>query len=342
MPGHEQYHDIAQQDVGIDELGAVGVRPIPPRAKSPGLVSPEGIAIRSMRAGDHLPGRRFLDSSQLGWRHVLARAYTDPVQTDGFTTAATPDLLVFLNLSGDYRVQCRTSRGWRSARYRPGSVAITAPQTSSTLRWAADTTDPRRSLHIHLGRVGLESTADALGTKDLATRLPDALVLTDSFISACAAELWKTLNRPMSPLHAETIALAMTSHLLTHIDKGDVGARQTDASSHRSMSSSQFAAVRAFMIDHLANPIVLDDLAAVVHMSKFHFLRSFKATAGITPHQYLVNLRMQHAADLLRSTSLPVQSIATRCGYRSASQFASVFRRHHGALPTETRHAART
>ncbi len=90
---------------------------------------------------------------------------------------------------------------------------------------------------------------------------------------------------------------------------------------------------------HLADDVTVDDLAAVVNVSKFHFIRTFAAGAGLTPSRYLRRLRARTAAELLTTTTMPVAAVAAHCGYRSAGQFAAIFRTHHGVSPSAYRSA---
>jgi AraC family transcriptional regulator len=310
--------------------------PVLASAREPAQRAPQGISPASLAAGDSLPATRFADSAELGWRHVLARAYVDPPETDGFTTMPTDDLLICVTLRGTYKVECQRAKGWSWAIYRPGAVGLTAPGTASSLRWKSTLSEPLHSLHIHLGRDNLEQIAAAMSMNDVAGRLPDVLLADDAFTMACSREIWRSLRQRGNALHAETLAQSMGSHLMLR------GERLRSRSMRRptaagALSRGSVKRVREYMLEHLAETVGLDDLAFVANVSKFHLVRSFKAATGTTPHQYLVALRMHAAADLLQSTQLPVKEVAVRCGYRSPSQFSTAVRRHHGVTAMEIR-----
>jgi AraC-like DNA-binding protein len=65
--------------------------------------------------------------------------------------------------------------------------------------------------------------------------------------------------------------------------------------------------------------------------------RRFRQAMGITMIDYLSRLRIQHATDLLRNSTLPVAEIAQRCGFRSATYFCRVFRDRTNQTPSEVR-----
>lgn len=86
---------------------------------------------------------------------------------------------------------------------------------------------------------------------------------------------------------------------------------------------------------HFAEPIGLDELAAVAVMSKFHFHRLFTATYGRTPARYLSERRIERAQDLLRCTNLTVTEVCMAVGFASLGSFSGRFRELVGETPSE-------
>jgi AraC-like DNA-binding protein len=86
---------------------------------------------------------------------------------------------------------------------------------------------------------------------------------------------------------------------------------------------------------HFAQPLDLDALAATAGLSKYHFLRCFARTYGLTPHAYLTERRVERAQDLLRATNLTVTEVCWLVGYSSLGSFSTRFRRLVGASPSE-------
>jgi AraC-like DNA-binding protein/anti-anti-sigma regulatory factor len=93
---------------------------------------------------------------------------------------------------------------------------------------------------------------------------------------------------------------------------------------------------------HYADPdLGLDQVARRIATSSRQLQRVFSELAGTTFRAELSAVRMQHAAELLQTTSLPVGAIARRVGHRQPAHFANAFRRHHGLSPTAFRRATR-
>jgi AraC-like DNA-binding protein len=84
---------------------------------------------------------------------------------------------------------------------------------------------------------------------------------------------------------------------------------------------------RDFADRHYAQPLSLNEIAGVAGLSKYHFLRLFRATYGITPMEYVSQRRIERAQDLLRTTNLTVTEVCFMVGFSSLGSFSSRFRR---------------
>jgi AraC-like DNA-binding protein len=80
-------------------------------------------------------------------------------------------------------------------------------------------------------------------------------------------------------------------------------------------------------------PLALTDLASETATSPFHFLRSFRQTTGMTPHQYVLRTRLHRAAVRLRLSDEPISAIAFDAGFSDLSTFNRRFRRVMGVTP---------
>lgn len=95
------------------------------------------------------------------------------------------------------------------------------------------------------------------------------------------------------------------------------------------------------MRERFSEDISLDELAAEVRLSPFHFARMFKHSVGVPPRVYLTRLRMEKACELLETTDRPVTEIALDVGYSSSQVLARVFTKHQRMSPTDYRRAVR-
>ncbi|TQM58362.1 helix-turn-helix domain-containing protein [Humibacillus xanthopallidus] len=84
-----------------------------------------------------------------------------------------------------------------------------------------------------------------------------------------------------------------------------------------------------------AAPLDLDRMAAAAGLSKYHFLRVFRATYGVTPAEYVSRRRIERAQDLLRATNLTVTEVCHAVGFSSLGSFSSRFRSVVGESPSD-------
>ena len=96
-----------------------------------------------------------------------------------------------------------------------------------------------------------------------------------------------------------------------------------------------------FIEAHIDKTIRLEDLAASVALSPFHFHREFKRSTGMTPHRYIMHVRMEHAKRLLSSSDMPLAEVAAQVGFADQSHFSANFRKATSMTPLRYRNAMR-
>jgi AraC family transcriptional regulator, arabinose operon regulatory protein len=94
-----------------------------------------------------------------------------------------------------------------------------------------------------------------------------------------------------------------------------------------------------YIQQHLADPLSIPRLAALVNLSESRFRALFAVQTGLAPGQYVQRLRLRRARLLLERTFLSVKEVMALVGYNDPSHFARDFRREHGAPPSEIRAA---
>jgi AraC family transcriptional regulator of adaptative response / methylphosphotriester-DNA alkyltransferase methyltransferase len=96
-------------------------------------------------------------------------------------------------------------------------------------------------------------------------------------------------------------------------------------------------AIEVIRLHHADPDLSLARVAHEIATSRRQLQRALAEVGGTTFSRELQRARMQRAAQLLLTRSLPVQTVAGAVGYRQAAQFAKVFRRHHGTSPSNFR-----
>ena len=106
-------------------------------------------------------------------------------------------------------------------------------------------------------------------------------------------------------------------------------------------SEARISDAARFIEEHLELPLTLDRLAAGAELSPFHFLRTFEAVVGVTPHQYVRRSRLRLAASRLLFERGRIIDIALDSGFADVSNFNRSFRSEFGETPRQFRSSAR-
>jgi AraC family transcriptional regulator len=103
----------------------------------------------------------------------------------------------------------------------------------------------------------------------------------------------------------------------------------------------QVRKVRDYIDGHIAGPVLVADLCALVQRSEAHFSRSFKRTFGESPHSFVVRRRVDLAAQYMLTTDASLSDIALRCGFSDQAHLCKHFRQAAGQTPAAWRRAHR-
>ncbi len=159
----------------------------------------------------------------------------------------------------------------------------------------------------------------------------DALVFNPTVVRDPAGyELFQRAHRALQdspdPLRIDETMIAAYAYLI---------ARHSTAAGGLSRVGDEprtVARMRDFLEAHFESPINLQQLADIAGVSRHHALRTFRRTAGLTPHAYLTNVRVRRAEGLLRS-GMPPAKVAAACGFCDQSHLNRVFKARRGVTP---------
>jgi AraC family transcriptional regulator len=136
------------------------------------------------------------------------------------------------------------------------------------------------------------------------------------------------------PLMVEALANMLCVHLIRHF----LGSRQLAGGSDGVLPRRKLHTVIEYIMENLEGNPTLEQMAAVVHLSPYHFARQFKATTGLPPHQYVITRRVERAKHLLRADGeLGLAEVALRAGFSDQSKFSFHFKRMVGITPRRFR-----
>lgn len=103
------------------------------------------------------------------------------------------------------------------------------------------------------------------------------------------------------------------------------------------LTADDLRSVIEYVEDRLESSLLLHELADLVGMNVFNFLRCFRESTGMPPHQYVLRRRVERAKTLLVNHHLSIAEIALRCGFYSQSHLTTVFHRLTLVTPRDFR-----
>jgi AraC-like DNA-binding protein len=99
---------------------------------------------------------------------------------------------------------------------------------------------------------------------------------------------------------------------------------------------------RRLLDRNYATPITIKQLSDEVALSPYYLIRLFRRTYKQTPHQYLIQLRIARAKELLRSSDVSITEICANVGFESLGSFSALFRKTVGISPSAYRRSSQT
>jgi len=152
----------------------------------------------------------------------------------------------------------------------------------------------------------------------------------DLAIVNAATRLMECLGQPRD---AELVAPLIVDEILIRLLRSSIGIRVAQMGLSES-SVHRIAKAISWLRANFSQPMKVEELAELVHMSASSFHEHFKSVTSMSPLQYQKTLRLQEARRLMLSTVMDAGSASQRVGYLSASQFSREYSRFFGSAPT--------
>jgi AraC family transcriptional regulator len=133
--------------------------------------------------------------------------------------------------------------------------------------------------------------------------------------------------------YADFLATALAAHLLRHYSTQNHCLKKYEDG----LSKQKLKQAIAYIDAHLSEDISLNDIASELGISQYYFCHLFKRSTGLSPHQFLIQQRLERAKRLLKQPDRTITAIALDCGFANQSHFARYFRQHTGVNPNQFR-----
>jgi AraC family transcriptional regulator len=268
-------------------------------------------------------------SSGKGWNELDVAEVIHPL--DDFALPALPRHVLVINLGSPSELQEHLVG--RQGRLETGNLVI-LPAGAPT-SWHLEREGEVRHLHLYLSSTLIQKIAASADINPDRVEIIDTLGVFDPQVEAIALSLlWELRSDGLGgKLYVESLATILGIHLLRHHSS----VKQPSPSRPVGLTRTTLRPAIAYIEEHLASDLSLSDIAAVVHLSPYHFARLFKESIGVPPHQYVIGRRVERAKLLLSTTNWSLTTIAHTVGFAHESHLALHFKRLTGLTPRSYR-----
>ncbi|TVT39333.1 helix-turn-helix transcriptional regulator [Hymenobacter setariae] len=285
-------------------------------------------------AATHVSHTQVLQQAQ--WRQLLIQTHLEPGTVAPTWMKPVPEVQLILRRVGVSKMTLTGGGRVRCFQPQPGDLFLTAPaQSAYEMQRESLCGQPVQNTHLYLHPQLLARTAaDMLGVDAARVALREGSCLRDPLLQELTLALGQELTSPTAAnsLFTETAAQLVAVQLLRQ--HCTVAYRLPEPTGK--LAAPQLRQLTAYIQDRLAEPLTLQELAAVACLSPYHFCRVFKRTTGLSPNQYVITQRIQRAQQLMH-LGQPTAQVALAVGYEDPRHFARLFRRHVGCTPAAYR-----
>ena len=271
-----------------------------------------------------LPSEALLSSQPGQWSGVHLSYYHHPAYE--IPAIASQHHLVLVHLEASTQVEQWLGTQYQKNHFRAGSVLIVPAHTPHHANWDAE----NRYLILSLEPNAFLHAAQSAGNSHTAELIPhfiDADPLVHGIGLSLKAELES--GNLGGQLYADTLCTTLFVHLLRHYT-----AQETIVPAEAGgLPRYQLRQVIEYVDAHLDQDLTLADLAAIAQLSPNYFTRLFKQSTRLTPHQYVIQQRVERAKRLLREGKLAIADIALEVGFAHQSHLNRHFKRWVGMTP---------
>ncbi|MDX2214187.1 MAG: AraC family transcriptional regulator [Oculatellaceae cyanobacterium bins.114] len=266
-------------------------------------------------------------SQDYGWKNILVEEFHQPPGQETYQNLTRHTLCISLN-SRPSRLSHVMGDRRHISLFSKGDITITPISSTLVSQW----NQKDQYLRIQLTSDVLQQVA-----QDSLTVAPKQVELLPEFrvrhpqIEQISLMLLSELRNGglTGSLYVESLTTVLAVHLL----KAHSVLQPCVALYQGGLSDRHLLRVIDYINAHLADEIQLSDLATLADLSQFHFSRLFKQSTGVTPHQYVLQQRVERAKQLLKTTDLSVMDIALLCGFSSHSHLGKWIQHYTGLSP---------
>lgn len=291
------------------------------RAGVPPLIAPEGIEAL-------LRDTSTASSSALGWAEFRVDVHENHLPAEVEIPPSRAVCLLLCLSPVNRLVQSRGS-SIHEGQARPGDLTLLPAGIPSRWYWSNTTS----VVHVYLEPQLLSRIAEEAGwASGNRVEIRSVCTFRDPFIAHLVLGLKSGLEAGAmrDRLYGDCLGTALAAHLLRHYC---VFSPKMLAGERGGLPRHRLKQVLEHIKENLGRPLRLGELAGVARVSRSHFALAFRQSTGLSPHQYVLQSRVEAAKALLRRRDGAISAVSAELGFSDQSHFTRVFRSIVGTTP---------
>ncbi len=295
-----------------------------------------GSPISLVEIDEHLSEALVLSSRQMGWKGILVEHYRHGEEPGEIELPALDDHWLSLPLGQPAHLTQKRDNTLHESTVQKGDIICFPAGRSSYWHIEGrvnDDYDYQPMLHIRLQSGLITHVAEKLefgqGQVELVNCFGNHDLPLYNIAMLLAAEVKS--GGLMGELYRESLTQAFVVYLLRNYSTID----RVIKPQHQRLTNTQLQQAIDYIHDHLGGDLSLIQIAETINISPTYFASLFKQKTGISPHQYVIQQRVDRAIVLLQTKDLRVNEIATQVGFSSQSHLTQHIKRATGMTPKQ-------
>jgi AraC family transcriptional regulator len=277
-----------------------------------------------------VPGELLRCSAGQGWKGVELRTY----RYSGLDVPvpAMADFMIVSYKRGSTMMERRFEGRWTRTECHPGDVSLLTRSQASHWHW----TEQIDVSHVYLSdTVVSRVAADVLERPIAAVRLHDILRTQSPIVTETVEAISREAvgNGIGGALYVD----ALSTQLVVNLLRNFASVQFVDKSGRGELPPATRKRIVEYIEARIDQALSLEELAEIASMGVWTFGKRFRASFQTSPHQYVLDRRLEKAQQMLALGRLPVKAIASECGFADQAHLTRVMRARLGRTPAALR-----
>ena len=214
--------------------------------------------------------------------------------------------------------------GERARNFEVGRYSLFLTPAGAPVNWRKAAPSRHLNLYFH---------ADAFdGGNDVAPSFA-----AEPIYNVCVPGMRQLVDQLVDELDSPTVLHEDAADSLGRLMLVRLARHRRQAAASSGLTPKVLSRLRDYVVEHLSERILVADLAKQASLSPNRFALSYSERIGQSPHQFVLALRLEHAAAMLRLSTSSLADVANACGFASQQHLSNAVRRHLGTTPSRYR-----